>query len=284
MTMFKRFIITGICQARNKMEFNIDRVAFSIFGLDVYWYGIIIVTGIFISALFARSEFKRRGFSPDIVDDILFSILPIGIIGARFWYVIFEWEYYGAHPKEIIDIRGGGLAIQGGILFGLIGLYIFSKKKKFPMIDLMDILTPSLAFAQAVGRWGNFANAEAHGYPTDLPWGIIIDGVKVHPTFFYESLGDFLIFLFLIYYRKKNPAKGRQSAIYFICYGILRFFVEGLRTDSLYVYGLRTAQIMSIVFIIAGICIFVYANKNNLPPHFNNKEEKKKEERIVKFK
>lgn len=193
------------------MEFNIDRVAFSIFGLDVYWYGIIIVTGIFISALFARSEFKRRGFSPDIVDDILFSILPIGIIGARIWYVIFEWEYYGAHPKEIIDIRGGGLAIQGGILFGLIGLYLFSKKKKFPMIDLMDILTPSLALAQAVGRWGNFANAEAHGYPTDLPWGIIIDGVKVHPTFFYESLGDFLIFLFLIYYRKEKSSQGKAK-------------------------------------------------------------------------
>lgn len=266
------------------MEFNIDRVAFSIFGLDVYWYGIIIVAGIFISALFAKAEFKRRGFSPDIVDDILFAILPIGVVGARLWYVIFEWEYYGAHPKEIIDIRGGGLAIQGGILFGLIGLYLFSKRKKLPMIDLMDILVPSLALAQAVGRWGNFANAEAHGYETDLPWGIIIDGVKVHPTFFYESLGDFLIFLFLIFYRKKNPDKGRQSAIYFICYGILRFFVEGLRTDSLYVLGLRTAQIMSIVFIVAGICLLIYANKNNLPPHFNKKAENKKEERIIKFK
>lgn len=284
MTTFRKSTTTGTCQARNEMEFNIDRVAFSIFGLDVYWYGIIIVAGIFIAALFARSEFERRGYSPDIVDDILFAILPIGVIGARIWYVIFEWEYYGAHPKEIIDIRGGGLAIQGGILFGLIGLYLFSKRKKLPMLDLMDIMVPSLALAQAVGRWGNFANAEAHGYPTDLPWGIIIDGVKVHPTFFYESLGDFLIFLFLINYRKKNPAKAKQSAIYFICYGILRFFVEGLRTDSLYVFGLRTAQIMSIVFIIAGLCLLVYAKRNNLPPQFNKKEKKKKEERIIKFK
>ncbi len=135
--------------------------------------------------------------------------------------------------------EGGGLAIQGGIIFGLIALYIFSKRRDIPMIDLTDILSPSLAFAQAVGRWGNFANAEAHGYPTDLPWGIIIDGVKVHPTFFYESFGDFLIFLFLVLYRKKNPSKGFISGIYFLAYGIVRFFVEGLRTDSLYVFGLR---------------------------------------------
>lgn len=282
--IFKRFITIGLAQARNRMEFNIDRVAFSIFGLDVYWYGIIIVSGILISSIFAKKEFERRGFKVDIVDDILFTILPIGVIGARLWYVIFEWDYYGAHPKEIIDIRGGGLAIQGGIIFGLIALYIFSKVRDIPMIDLTDILAPSLVFAQAVGRWGNFTNAEAHGYPTDLPWGIIIDGVKVHPTFFYESLGDFLIFLFLYLYRKKNPAKGFQAGMYFLAYGIVRFFVEGLRTDSLYVFGLRTAQLVSIVFIIVGIALLIFAKQKNLPPYFYKENKKQKEDRIIRFK
>ena len=281
---FKRFITIGLAQARTRMEFNINRVAFSIFGLDVYWYGIIIVSGILISAIFAKKEFERRGFKPEIVDDILFAILPVGVIGARLWYVIFEWDYYGAHPKEIIDIRGGGLAIQGGIIFGLIALYFFSKKREIPMIDLTDILSPSLVFAQAVGRWGNFTNAEAHGYPTDFPWGIIIDGVKVHPTFFYESLGDFLIFLFLVLYRKKNPAKGFISGIYFLAYGIVRFFVEGLRTDSLYVFGLRTAQLVSIVFMLVGISLLIYAKRENLPPHFYKEKKNVKEEKIIRFK
>ena len=282
--IFKRFTTTGLAQARNRMEFNINRVAFSIFGLDVYWYGIIIVTGILISSIFAKKEFERRGYKGGIVDDILFTILPVGVIGARLWYVIFEWDYYGAHPKEIIDIRGGGLAIQGGIIFGLIALYIFSKVRDIPMVDLTDILSPSLVFAQAVGRWGNITNAEAHGYLTDLPWGIIIDGVKVHPTFFYESLGDFLIFLFLVLYRKKNPSKGFISGIYFLAYGIVRFFVEGLRTDSLYVFGLRTAQLVSIVFMVVGIALLIYAKRENLPPHFYKDKKNEKHDRIIRFK
>lgn len=282
--IFKRSTTTGLAQARNRMEFNINRVAFSIFGLDVYWYGIIIVTGILISSIFAKKEFERRGYKGGIVDDILFTILPVGVIGARLWYVVFEWDYYGAHPNEIIDIRGGGLAIQGGIIFGLIALYIFSKVRDIPMVDLTDILSPSLVFAQAVGRWGNFTNAEAHGYPTDLPWGIIIDGVKVHPTFFYESLGDFLIFLFLVLYRKKNPSKGFISGIYFLAYGIVRFFVEGLRTDSLYVFGLRTAQLVSIVFMVVGIALLIYAKRENLPPHFYKDKKNEKHDRIIRFK
>ena len=139
-------------------------------------------------------------------------------------------------------------------------MWIYAKYKNIPLLDLTDVMVPSLVLAQAIGRWGNFANSEAHGGPTDLPWGIIIDGVKVHPTFLYESIGDFLIFLFLIFYRKKNPSKGKQTAIYFIGYGILRFFVEGLRTDSLYVLGLRTAQLVSIGFVIIGVISVSYTH------------------------
>lgn len=266
------------------MEFNIDRVAFSIFGLDIYWYAIIIIGGILISSQFAKKEFVRRGFEEDFIYDILFVILPIGIIGARLWYIAFEWDFYGANPSQILNFRAGGLAIHGGIFAGLIALWIYAKHKNIPILDLTDVMVPSLILAQAIGRWGNFANSEAHGGPTNLPWGIIIDGVKVHPTFLYESIGDFLIFLFLIFYRKKNPSKGKQTAIYFIGYGVLRFFVEGLRTDSLYVLGLRTAQLVSIGFVIIGVILFIYAHKNNLPPYFQKAKSKEKADRIIKFK
>lgn len=249
------------------LNFNIDRVAFSIFGIDIYWYAILIITGVLIGAKFAQKEFVKRGFGEDFVYDMLFVILPIAIIGARTWYVIFEWDMYKNNPIQILNFRAGGLAIHGGILFAIIGLYFYAKKKEIPLIDLLDILAPSLAFGQAIGRWGNFVNGEAHGTPTNLPWAIIVDGVKVHPTFLYESIGDFLIFLFLINYRKKNPKKGIQTSIYFIAYGILRFFVEGLRTDSLMVGPIRMAQLTSVIYLILGIYLFVKYKNINLKPY-----------------
>ncbi|MDU5504071.1 MAG: prolipoprotein diacylglyceryl transferase [Anaerococcus vaginalis] len=252
------------------LNFNIDRVAFSIFGIDIYWYAILIITGVLIGAKFAQKEFVKRGFGEDFVYDMLFVILPIAIIGARTWYVIFEWDMYKNNPIQILNFRAGGLAIHGGILFAIIGLYFYAKKKEIPLIDLLDILAPSLAFGQAIGRWGNFVNGEAHGTPTNLPWAIIVDGVKVHPTFLYESMGDFLIFLFLINYRKKNPKKGIQTSIYFIAYGILRFFVEGLRTDSLMVGPIRMAQLTSVIYLILGIYLFVKYKNINLKPYRKN--------------
>ncbi len=138
------------------------------------------------------------------------------------------------------------------------------------MIDILDVMAPSLAFGQAIGRWGNFVNGEAHGTPTNLPWAIIVDGVKVHPTFLYESIGDFLIFLFLINYRKKNPKKGIQTAIYFIAYGILRFFVEGFRTDSLMIGPIRMAQLTSVIYLIVGLYLFFKYKNINLKPYRKN--------------
>ncbi|WP_297788777.1 prolipoprotein diacylglyceryl transferase [uncultured Anaerococcus sp.] len=265
------------------MEFNINPVAFRIFGIAIYWYALIIISGIVIASQFAKKEFVRRGFDEDFVYDILFVVLPIGILGARFWYVIFEWDYYGLNPSQILNFRAGGLAIHGGVVFGGLALFFYARHKQIPLLDLMDVMVTSLVLAQGIGRWGNFANSEAHGGPTNLPWGIIIDGVKVHPTFLYESLGDVLIFLILLNYRKKNPAKGKQSAIYFIAYGILRFFVEGLRTDSLYIGAFRTAQLMSIAYVLIGICLFVWATKNNLPPYFNKIKKQDKKDRMVRF-
>jgi phosphatidylglycerol:prolipoprotein diacylglycerol transferase len=246
------------------IDVNIDPVAFSIFGINIYRYAILIVSGIIIGAKFAEKEFVRRGLDKDFVYDLLFIVLPLAIIGARLRYVLFELDYYLQNPSQILNIRGGGLAIHGGIIGGIIGLYIFTKDKKIPFIDTIDVMAPSLALGQAIGRWGNFINQEAHGGPTDLPWGIIIDGTSYHPTFLYESIGDFLIFLFLINYRKKNPKRGKVSAIYFIAYGVLRFFVEGLRTDSLMMGSLRTAQVTSVIFVIVGLVIFIRSNYQNI--------------------
>lgn len=252
------------------LNFDIDRVAFSVFGIDIYWYAILIITGVLIGAKFSQKEFVKRGFEEDFIYDLLFVILPLAIIGARAWYVVFEWDMYKNNPIQILNFRAGGLAIHGGILFAIIGIYFYAKKKEIPLIDILDVLAPSLAFGQAIGRWGNFVNGEAHGTPTNLPWAIIVDGVKVHPTFLYESIGDFLIFLFLINYRKKNPKKGIQTAIYFIAYGILRFFVEGLRTDSLMIGPIRMAQLTSIIYLIVGLYLFFKYKNINLKPYRKN--------------
>lgn len=252
------------------LNFNIDRVAFSLFGIDIYWYAILIITGVLIGAKFAQKEFVKRGFDEDFIYDLLFVILPLAIIGARAWYVIFEWDMYKNNPIQILNFRAGGLAIHGGILFAIIGIYFYAKKKEIPLIDILDVMAPSLAFGQAIGRWGNFVNGEAHGTPTNLPWAIIVDGVKVHPTFLYESIGDFLIFLFLINYRKKNLKKGIQTAIYFIAYGILRFFVEGLRTDSLMIGPIRMAQLTSVIYLIVGLYLFFKYKNINLKPYRKN--------------
>lgn len=252
------------------LNFNIDRVAFSLFGIDIYWYAILIISGVLIGAKIAQKEFVNRGFSEDFIYDLLFVILPFAIIGARIWYVIFEWDFYKNDPIQILNFRAGGLAIHGGILFAVIGIYSYTKKKNLPLIDILDVMVPSLALGQAIGRWGNFVNGEAHGIATNLPWAIIVDGVKVHPTFLYESIGDFLIFLFLIIYRKKNPKKGIQTGVYFMAYGVLRFFVEGLRTDSLMIGPFRMAQITSVVYLIIGIFLFVKYKNINLKPYKKN--------------
>ena len=252
------------------LNFNIDRVAFSLFGIDIYWYAILIISGVLIGAKIAQKEFVNRGFSEDFIYDLLFVILPFAIIGARIWYVIFEWDFSKNDPIQILNFRAGGLAIHGGILFAVIGIYFYTKKKNLPLIDILDVMVPSLALGQSIGRWGNFVNGEAHGTPTNLPWAIIVDGVKVHPTFLYESIGDFLIFLFLMIYRKKNPKKGIQTGVYFMSYGVLRFFVEGLRTDSLMIGSFRMAQLTSVVYLIVGIFLFVKYKNINLKPYKKN--------------
>lgn len=254
------------------MSPTVDRVAFTIFGIEIMWYAVLIGIGMLLGIYLAERDARRRGFNPDDLMDVLIWALPLAIVGARLYYVAFEWDQFKDNPIQILNIRGGGLAIYGGIIAAFLTAYVVCRVKKISFIQTADITVPSLALGQAIGRWGNFINQEAHGYQTDLPWAVIIDGIGYHPTFLYESIGDALIFAFLFYYaRKRQKYIGEVSALYLILYGILRFFVEGLRTDSLYFIGFRVSQLVSIAGIILGIFLWFYS-RNKLKFENNIKE------------
>lgn len=244
------------------MKPPVDRVFISIFGIDIMWYAVLIATGMILAVYFASKEAKRRGLDPEEISNILFVSIVVGILGARIYYIIFQWDYYRENLLEIFNLRQGGLAIYGGIIAGFIGAYIYCKKKKLNFLESADIVIPGLALAQGIGRWGNFINQEAYGYPTDFPIAVDIDGVMHHATFLYESVGDIAIFLFLTYFmRNRQKYHGQVVALYFVLYGILRFFVEGLRMDSLYLGPLRVSQLVSILGVIAGVLVLVFARK-----------------------
>ena len=245
-----------------------DRVAFTIFGIDVMWYGVLIATGMLIGIALAVREAKRVGISEDDVLNIAIIAIPVAIICARLYYVIFSWDYYSQNSGEIFNIRGGGLAIHGGLIGGILTGFIYAKVKKLDFFKTADAVMVGMPLAQAIGRWGNFINGEAHGGPTSLPWGIMVDGVKVHPTFLYESIWDFGIFLFIMFYmRKKKTYEGEVIVSYITLYSIGRFFIEGLRTDSLMFGPIRMAQFISLVGVVGGLVLHFYlknrAKKNN---------------------
>ena len=239
-----------------------DPVAFKIFGIEIMWYGVLISLGVLLGVLVALKECRRTGFKEDNLLDFLLIAIPSAIVGARAYYVIFSWNYYSQHPSEIINIRNGGLAIHGALIAGIIVGILFCRKRKINVLELLDIVIPSVALGQAIGRWGNFVNQEAYGGPTDLPWGIVVNGQKVHPTFLYESIMNIAICIFLIWFGKnKKTTHGQVLSLYLILYSAVRFFVEGLRTDSLMFLGMRVAQLVSLSAIIAGIVLWMYLKK-----------------------
>lgn len=242
-----------------------DPVAFEIFGIEIMWYGILISIGVILGTILALREAKRVGVDENAFIDLLLFAIPAAVIGARIYYVLFSWDYYKDNPIQILNFRGGGLAIHGAIMAAVITAVIFTRKRNLDFWQIADIAAPSLALGQSIGRWGNFINQEAYGIPTDLPWGIMVNGVKVHPTFLYESIGDFLIFLFLIWYRKKKvKISGEVFLLYIVLYSCVRFFVEGLRIDSLMLGPIRVAQLVSVVSIIIGLVYFYVRRKRNV--------------------
>lgn len=256
----------------------INPVAFQLGPIPVRWYGILIVTGIILAFVVAQKEMVKRGFHPDFLTDLLIWAVPLSIVGARVYYVIFEWSYYKDHPGRIFQVWEGGLAIHGALIAAVTVAYIFTKKRGVSFWKVADIAAPSILIGQIIGRWGNFINQEAHGGPVTrefleglyLPDWIInqmyIKGEYVHPTFLYESVWNIVGLIILLLLRKVNLQRGEIFLSYIIWYSIGRFYIEGMRTDSLYLIGdLRQAQIISLVAIVFAIAVFVYRRLNVKP-------------------
>lgn len=238
-------------------------VAFNVFGIDVRWYGILMATAMIVGVFLAVRRASKHNISENVMIDLSLVVLPAAIVGARLYYVAFEWSNYAGDWMRIINVREGGLAIHGGVLGALIAGLIYTHYKKLPSWTLADIAAPSVILGQAIGRWGNFVNQEAHGGPTDLPWGIMIDGVKVHPTFLYESFWNLIVFGLLLTFEKKKAFEGELMCWYAVLYSLGRFWIEGLRTDSLMIGPLRTAQLASLGLIVACGAIIVIGRQKS---------------------
>ena len=258
------------------MILTINPVAFKLGNLSVKWYGIIMAVAIILAVSMAIFEGRKRQIESDDFMDLLLWAVPLGYVGARIYYVIFEWNYYSQHLDEIIAIWNGGIAIYGGLLAGLAVLLVFCYKRMLPSFLMLDIITPGVMAAQILGRWGNFINQEAHGGPTTLaflqslhlPDFIInqmkIGGVYYQPTFLYESFFNLigLLIILLLRHRKHLFKQGEIFMLYLAWYSVVRFFVEGMRTDSLYLWGsIRVSQMLSVILLIVVIVLFIYRRR-----------------------
>ncbi|HAY2299919.1 TPA: prolipoprotein diacylglyceryl transferase [Staphylococcus aureus] len=259
----------------------IDPVAFNLGPLSVRWYGIIIAVGILLGYFVAQRALVKAGLHKDTLVDIIFYSALFGFIAARIYFVIFQWPYYTENPGEIIKIWHGGIAIHGGLIGGFIAGVIVCKVKNLNPFQIGDIVAPSIILAQGIGRWGNFMNHEAHGGPVSrafleqlhLPNFIIenmyINGQYYHPTFLYESIWDVAGFIILVNIRK-HLKLGETFFLYLTWYSIGRFFIEGLRTDSLmFTSNIRVAQLVSILLILISISLIIYRRIKYNPPLYS---------------
>lgn len=244
--------------------------------ISIHYYSLFIFLAVIVGGGLVIKEAKKFGFDEDFIVNLLFIAILIGIVGARLYFVLFNLDYYSLHPLEIFAIWNGGLAIHGGIIFALIFIVFYLKKKNINILLILDFIVVGLIIGQAIGRWGNFFNGEAHGPETTLAYlqdlhlpefiinGMDIGGTYYIPTFFFESLWCLLGFILLLFFRrwKKNKI-GMITSLYLIWYGIGRFFIEGLRTDSLMFFSLKVAQLVSLFMIISGIILFVICTKKS---------------------
>ena len=233
-------------------------------------YGVLIALAVLCAVILCQREGRRRGLPEDIGLDMALWAVPLGVVCARLYYVIFRWDYYAQKPVSILYFWQGGLAIYGGVIGGALGLYLLSRRRRISCLTLFDMAAPLVILGQAIGRWGNYFNMEAHGTETTLPWAIpVLDAGKViyvHPTFLYESVWDLLVMFFLLWYEKHREKKyGQGFCLYFVFYSLGRFFIEGLRTDSLMFLGLRQAQLISLAMLVAGLIGFLILRKKGEP-------------------
>ncbi|WP_271396834.1 prolipoprotein diacylglyceryl transferase [Salinicoccus roseus] len=259
-------------------------VALELGPLSIYWYGVIIASGMLIGYFIADREANRKGLPEGLFMDLMFYIIIASIVGARLYYVVFQWEYYSQNPLDIIMVNEGGMAIHGGLIGGFLAGIIYCRIKGFSFFQLADIAAPSLILGQAIGRWGNFMNQEAHGGEVSrsfleslmLPEWVInqmyIDGAYYHPTFLYESVWNIIGFVLLILLRPKLKI-GQTILFYLVYYSIGRFFIEGMRTDSLMIgESLRTAQFISILIIVAAAAVWIYREMRYKLPRYKDTE------------
>ena len=260
--------------------FHMDRIAFSLFGIDVNWYGLIITCGMILAVLYALWHAKHEGVKSDDIIDLALALIFCGVIGARLYYVIMEFDQYlvsggtflqnlGGTLYNCIAIWNGGLAIYGGIIAGFLAAMVVARAKRIPFPVIADIAGPAVMVGQIIGRWGNFVNVEAFGAETTLPWrmGVLYsfnDGVSfvsekfVHPTFIYESLWNLLGLILITYFYKKKKFHGQMFLTYMTWYGFGRMLIEGLRADSLYVGSIRISQLVGFVTFVVGAVLIIY--------------------------
>lgn len=255
------------------------RNSISPFGFRIAFYGILIGIGMILGILVASLDYRRRGRNPDEIQDFALYAIIFSVLGARAYYVIFQWDYYSQHPAEILAIRNGGLAIYGGVLAAILCCAVFTRLRKLSFFDIADSGVLGLILGQAIGRWGNFFNAEAFGGYTDsllamrIRQSIVnpnmlggdvmqhirhIDGVdyiQVHPTFLYESCWNLLVFLLLLFFSRRKKFEGEIFFLYLGLYGLGRFFIEGLRADSLLFFGtgIAVSQALSLLLVLLSI-------------------------------
>lgn len=256
----------------------LSKVAFMVGSIPIHWYGIILGSAALAGLLLAIFEGKRKGIHPDFFLDLMLFAVPVAILFARLYYVIFEWRYYKNHPGEIFAVWEGGLAIHGALIGSVLVGWLYSRYKKTSFWGLADIAAPSILVGQIIGRWGNFMNQEAHGGEVSrqflealmLPNWIIdqmyIDGAYYHPTFLYEAVWNVMGLILILVLRRFNPRRGELFISYVIWYSVGRFFIEGLRTDSLWLIPdvIRMAQLIGVVLIVLMVILLVYRRKTGL--------------------
>ncbi len=256
-----------------------NRVALDLGFIQIYWYSITMFLGVLFGIIVAYIEIKRKKISLEKFENMAFYAIIFGFLGARIYYILFNLDYYLERPIEMLEVWNGGLAIHGGIIGAVLAILIYCRRNKLNFIEMLDICSPAILIGQIIGRWGNFFNSEAHGgivsraflegigIPKFIIDGMYINGVYYHPTFYYESILNLICFIALIILRYNKKIKiGTLAGIYLIWYGIVRFFIESLRTDSLMLGPLKMAQLIGIPMVIIGIILIITSRKRE---HYN---------------
>jgi len=251
-------------------------IAISLGSWDLRWYSILIALSLAVALVICVKELERRGMNADFFIDTMLWVLPAGIIGARAYYIFFHWDIYKHLPlSSVIAVWEGGIAIHGALFAGIPVAWLYASRKKVNLLPYLDVAMACMALAQAIGRWGNWFNREAYGAPTDLPWGMVIDGVAYHPAFLYESLWNLLLFavLWRVLHRYKD-LEGFTSACYLLGYSMGRLWIEELRMDSEWIGPLKAASVWSVLGIcIGGLLIYTMLRRNRLHAGKNTEHE-----------